>query len=59
MKRHANSGSRRLEPCTNGDHPAAINSHDACNHSSKNGSCEQTLKDSQLHMFLLGKIIFP
>lgn len=37
---------------------AAADSHEAWNHSSKNGDCKQTLKDSQLHVYLRAKLYF-
>lgn len=37
-------------PNANWRPPSCNQLPDACNHSSKNGNCEQTLKDSQLHV---------
>lgn len=58
------SGTRMTEtgaqgPAPTETAPGTISSLDACNHSSENSDCKQTLKDSQLRMHLQGKITFP
>lgn len=58
------SGTRMTETGAQGPAPTetalgTISSLDACNPSSENSNCKQTLKDSQLHVHLQGKITFP